>query len=303
MAAPAWLVRAVLALYPPGVRARYGAEIDELLAHSPTPGRDLADVARCALTDRLAASAAPHGRRQLVRYAGLLAAPAALGLALLTFAFLGLLAMGLAELAGIRISDGLGRYVMAAAVLPGGVAAIWLADRLADRMRVGAPGLVVPTVLALGIVAAGSLPYVGEGLGEARWPVLVGAVGCWWAATVATACGGGALLRRGRRRAAAAVMVLGGLAAAELACAGYVLLVLDVLTVPGWSAAAAYPTALTAADPALAGDPAGEMAEWLKGLPAMLTVCAVFVAMFVAVTAGRPRAHPTPDPGSPGTAT
>lgn len=46
------LHRAVLALYPPAVRKRYGEEIAALLEASPTPGRDLADVAWSALTDR-----------------------------------------------------------------------------------------------------------------------------------------------------------------------------------------------------------------------------------------------------------
>jgi hypothetical protein len=44
---------AVLALYPPAVRERYGEEITDLLEHSGTPVRDLADVAWAALTDRV----------------------------------------------------------------------------------------------------------------------------------------------------------------------------------------------------------------------------------------------------------
>ncbi|UWP85697.1 hypothetical protein Dfulv_16220 [Dactylosporangium fulvum] len=43
---------AVLALYPPAVRKRYGEEIAALLEQSRTPVRDLTDVAWSALTDR-----------------------------------------------------------------------------------------------------------------------------------------------------------------------------------------------------------------------------------------------------------
>jgi hypothetical protein len=45
---------AVLALYPPALRERYGEEIAELLEQSRTPIRDLADVARSALAERAA---------------------------------------------------------------------------------------------------------------------------------------------------------------------------------------------------------------------------------------------------------
>jgi len=44
---------AVLALYPPAVRERYGEEIAALLEQSRTPARDLADVAWAALIDRV----------------------------------------------------------------------------------------------------------------------------------------------------------------------------------------------------------------------------------------------------------
>jgi len=48
-------IAAVLALYPRAIRERYGAEIGELLATSRRPARDLADVARAALRERLLA--------------------------------------------------------------------------------------------------------------------------------------------------------------------------------------------------------------------------------------------------------
>ncbi|WP_144122778.1 hypothetical protein [Catellatospora sichuanensis] len=46
------LARAALRLYPGPVRARYGDELIDLLARSPTPLRDLADLLECALTER-----------------------------------------------------------------------------------------------------------------------------------------------------------------------------------------------------------------------------------------------------------
>lgn len=46
------LSRMALAMYPAPIRDRYGAEIAELLAGSPTPIRDLVNVAWCALVDR-----------------------------------------------------------------------------------------------------------------------------------------------------------------------------------------------------------------------------------------------------------
>lgn len=48
-----WLVNGVVGLYPRTIRERYGEEISDLLVNSPTPVRDLADVAWCALRDRI----------------------------------------------------------------------------------------------------------------------------------------------------------------------------------------------------------------------------------------------------------
>ncbi|WP_162907672.1 hypothetical protein, partial [Allorhizocola rhizosphaerae] len=44
-------IRLVLGLYPAHVRDRYGEEIADLLRHSPTPARDLANVAWTAMTE------------------------------------------------------------------------------------------------------------------------------------------------------------------------------------------------------------------------------------------------------------
>jgi hypothetical protein len=46
---------------------------------------------------------------------------------------------------------------------------------------------------------------------------------------------------------------------------------------------------ITGIDPGLVGDPAGELAEALKGLPAVLTISTAFALTVVAATAKRQR--------------
>ncbi|MEU4830874.1 hypothetical protein [Streptosporangium sp. NPDC023615] len=53
----------VLLLYPAGLRHRYGPEIRALLEDSPTPVRDLADVARTGARERVAAALSPRPPR------------------------------------------------------------------------------------------------------------------------------------------------------------------------------------------------------------------------------------------------
>jgi hypothetical protein len=163
------LVHVVLALYPRRVRDRYGAEIIELLTHSPTPGRDLADVAWCALADRGASLTMSHTRPQLLRLTGLLAAPLASGVALATVAGMAVAVLGVVEGFGYRVG------------------------------------------YRTGDVAFG-----------------------------------------------------------------------------------AYPVVMTGVDPGLVGDPAGQSAEALKGLPALLTVCTVFTLTLVVTRATRRHAPPKP---------
>lgn len=59
--------RVALALYPPHVRERYGEEIEDLLAASPRPWRDLADVARCGLDEQFATISPRAAARQAGR--------------------------------------------------------------------------------------------------------------------------------------------------------------------------------------------------------------------------------------------
>ena len=190
-------VHVVLALYPRHVRDRYGAEITELLTHSPTPGRDLADVTWCALADRGASLTMSHTRPHLLRLTGLLAAPLAFGVALVTVASLAVAVLGLLEGFGYWVEYRLADVVTATSVVPVAVGTVWLARRMGRREHIAAPILVVPTALALGIIAVASLPLLGETLGETWWATLVSSL-CWCAATFALATGGAALIQRAR---------------------------------------------------------------------------------------------------------
>jgi hypothetical protein len=280
------LVRLVLALYPRHVRDRYGAEIAELLTRSPTPGRDFADVARCALADRRASMATSQARPQWLRMTGFLAAPLAFALALATVAGVGVAVLGLLEGSGYQVGPQLVSVVIAASRVPVVVGTAWLARRTGRRERLVAPMIVVPTALALGIVAAASLPYAGQALGETWSATLVSSL-CWCAATLALARCGVALMRRARPAAAWIVTVLGGLAVLELTCAVYVLLVHRSYGLPPATAFGAYPAVVTGLEPGLVGDPAGQLSEALKGLPALLTVCTAFTLTLVVTRAKR----------------
>lgn len=287
------LVHLVLALYPRHVRDRYGAEITELLTHSPTPGRDLADVAWCALADRGASLTMSHARPHLLRLTGLLAAPLAFGIALATLASIAIAVLGLLEGFGYRIGYQLVDVVIAASVVPVAMGTVWLARRTGRREHIAAPTFVVPTALAVGTIAVASLPYIGESLGETWWATLMASL-CWYAATIVLATGGAALTQRARTGTAWTVMVLGGLAILELTCTVYVLLVHRSYGLPSSSAFGAYPVVITGIDPALVGDPAGHLTETLKGLPALLTVCTAFPLTLIITRARRRRATPKP---------
>jgi hypothetical protein len=249
------LVRIVLALYPARTRERYGAEIAELLAHSPRPGRDLLDVAWCALTDRGATMPSPRLRST----AWLLAAPLAFVAALAALA--GATAMAL-NIMTSQVAD----VAFAVSVLPVVAGAAWAARRYAGDRATAPPVLAVPAALAIGIAATAAIPSVGEAFGE-TWPAVLAAALCWAIATTVVAAAGRILARRARIGAARTVLVLGGLAAVQGACIAYVLLVHRSYGLPVSSAFVAYPAVISGVGAA------GELAEALKALPALLTVC------------------------------
>src|SRR5262245_43439521 len=191
------LAQLVLALYPRQVRQRYGAEIAELLNRSATPGRDLANVAWCALVERGASLSMSQARPHLLRLAGLLAAPLAFAAALGIVAGGAVAAMAVLEGMGYRIWYRLGELAIAACVVPVAAGTVWLARRIGRRANIPVPAFMVPTAIALGIVAIASLPYLGEALGEARPPMLLSSL-VWYAGTLGLATAGAALVRRAR---------------------------------------------------------------------------------------------------------
>jgi hypothetical protein len=68
----AWLSRLVVRLYPPGLRERYGQEVEGLLRRS-TSARDLADVAWCATLERAGGITFAGVRRWMLRMLALTA--------------------------------------------------------------------------------------------------------------------------------------------------------------------------------------------------------------------------------------
>jgi hypothetical protein len=241
-----------------------------------------------------------HARPHLLRLTGLLAAPLAFGVALATLAGAAVSVLAVLEGIGYRIGYRLADVVVAASVVPVVAGTVWLARRADRREQIVAPAFVVPTALALGTVAVASLPYLGEALGETWWATLVSSL-CWYAATFSLAAGGAALVRRSRTGAAWTVMVLGSVAILELTCTVYVLLVHRLYGLPPSSAFGAYPVVITGIDPGLIGDPSGQLAEALKGLPALLTVCTAFTLMLVITRAKRRQATSEPASTAPAT--
>jgi hypothetical protein len=247
-------VRLVIALYPRHVRDQYGPEIADLLAHSRRPLRDLADVARCALAERMQALTYARLRPYVNATTGLIAAPVAFAGVYLVFYTL--CAWTFAA-AGVSLTAESARVVPAAAALPVAAGAIWLAGhaRLPFTSALSPAGLTVGALTVMLLVTD-----------TGRWP-MTAAVGCWGVTTGTLSTVAVALVRRGRRRGAVLAMAFGGILACELAIAVYGLLVFDSVSV----AIAAYPLTSLGIDPELMGDPTGRVADAITILPALLT--------------------------------
>ncbi|MER7006227.1 hypothetical protein ABT297_24720 [Dactylosporangium sp. NPDC000555] len=268
--------RLVLALYPRPVRDRYGPEIADLLAHSRRPGRDLADVARSALAEHRQALTYTRLRPHLNAAAGLVVAPMAFAGAYL--AVYTLCASAFAAVAAIAgVSDTYQtswRIASAAAALPIAAGAIWLAG----HARLPFTSALAPTGLAVG-----ALPLVLLLNGTGSWP-MIAALGCWWAATGALSTVAVGLVRRGRRRRAVLTLALGGVLACVLAFAVYGSSALGSASV----ALGVYPVTALGMDPRIIGDPAGNVADKMTIMPALLTICTAY-ALGLVTTARRAR--------------
>jgi hypothetical protein len=172
------LVSLVLALYPASLRARYGAEIAHLLEHSRKPLRDLADVTRSALAERLShvavtayGAAGPVAARLALPVVAALAVAAPV--ALFTTVPLATIAVGV--FAGLLLARPRSAVAVSGAVLLL-YAAPHLVQLLAGRVeRVAEMG---STLAFAGVLAALTL-VVARGVRRRRW----------LAATVATVAG------------------------------------------------------------------------------------------------------------------
>jgi hypothetical protein len=190
---------AVLALYPRQVRQRYGEEIRALLEQSPTPFRDLTDVACCALGDRLedlATRALPDALRRV---------PPPMVISTVT------------ALACVAVGVVFATVPSAAPVA--GIVAGLVSARRDGRYR---PAAVMTGVLLLLFTSIHLVQLLGgriERVAEATATALfvAGAAGL---ATLTVV-----LIRHGRRLAALATAVVGGLALPQLASTALVLMI------------------------------------------------------------------------------
>ncbi|MEV4417940.1 hypothetical protein [Catellatospora sp. NPDC049609] len=281
------LIRAVLAIYPPAVRERYGDEIAGLLAASATPGRDLADTAWCALRDRVAhrtgTMTVTKARTTGFVLLKLLVAPAVFGVVTVTTIMVGAVA---AETAGLHEVADTG-YVMALPVIG---PLVWLWGRAAGRGEaIGAATVVVPVALALGVAAVAAAPYIGEVVGENRAAALT-TIACWCLGAIGLAAAVRALLGRRRTVAAWLTGAAGGLLLMEAATAAYVLTAFPAHAAPRHLAPLWYPaTMVNAWDQGLVWEAHRYLEDAMKALPAVLTLCTVFTLAVAGVTASRVR--------------
>lgn len=270
------LIRLALDLYPAAVRDRYGAEISELLAGSTQPWRDLADVGRAALGERLSewrrtrttASTLRGAGVQVRRLAWIATVPWGLSLASMLvatvlvglvrfFGFLGVLPV-------TPTVDTIASVVAFAMVC---AEAAWFADRRARLARPVAAVVTVPAALALGTVAL--LELLGTNPNG-----LTAAAVVWCAATAALGVASLFLARRGRRGLALVVPVVGGAVALDVSCAIWITAVHPVAS--AWLAPIVWPVALSGLARSSGGGIVGALS-----VPAVLTLCTAYALPLV----------------------
>lgn len=263
------LHKAVLALYPPAVRERYGEEIAALLEQSRTPMHDLADVAWAALTDRvekLMTADIPAALRRTPRR--------------LTVASVTVLACVAVPLLGFS--------AVPSAIVLIGLAAGMLCARRGDGFSSAAiVGGVVLTLLTLPHLVqllSGSIERVAE----------VASTAGFVAASAALAALVVALVRRDRRTAALTTAAIGGLTLPPLASTMLVLISgaepagnpwlaywVSMLPYRGWSEEGG-------------AEFVGVLFDTLVWYPALYTFCLSFLLAFCfRATVTRPTPAPT----------
>lgn len=280
------LIRAVLALYPAAIRERYGAEIAELLHASPTPARDLADTAWCALRDRLT-----HRSETMTMAQARTAAWTVLRL-VATPSVLGLLVLGLIStmivLANQRHWYWFGDYMYATATVLAIPAAWFLGRWMAWVRPIPAAVFAVPVAVGLGVAAIAVVPGFGQVMGEETAASLT-AIASWTAGAALLGYMLRGLLCDGRTAAARLVGVAGGVLVPAAATAVYVLAALPAERAPRRFAPLWWVSSVSGWDPGLVDDAYRQLEDVIKLLPQMLTLCTVFVLAVTAVTASRPR--------------
>ncbi|MBE1492259.1 hypothetical protein [Plantactinospora soyae] len=293
------LVATVLALYPRPIRERYGAEIADLLTHSPTPVRDLADVTWCALADRVVRGAQAltlaRARTGVFILAKLLLIPLGLTIALLVLMVAAGPPLNLMVALDIDV-ERTASMVHSLSILPLGLLAWWLGRRLGRSGAVPAAWALAPTALAVGLLALAALPGVGVILGETPDSATL-AILCWSAGTAVTC----RLLRTAlvHRRVARAWLtgLGGGLVLLTLSTIGYVWSAIDAARAPRGSAPYWYLSAISGIDPGLVDDTHLQLADAVALLPSVLTACTVYAFALTAGAVGASGAAITADQG------
>jgi hypothetical protein len=259
---------AVLALYPPAVRERYGEEIADLLEQSRAPMRDLADVAWSALTERaekLMTADIPDALRRTPRRL---------------------------TVASVTVLACLAVPLLAFSAVPSAIVLVGLAAGMLCARRGGGFGsaaVVVGVVLALL-----TSPHLVQSLVEPIDRLAeVASTAAFAAAAAALAALVVALVRRNRRSAALTAAVIGGLALPQLASTTLVLISgagpagnpwlaywVSMLPYRGWSEESGT-------------DFVGVLFDTLVWYPALYTFCLSFLLAFC-FRATVPQATPAP---------
>lgn len=275
-----WAIRLVLGLYPRRVRDRYGDEIAGLLRESPTPGRDLANVALTAATEHAGTVTMSAFGKGALRILWLVALP---------FAIPGVWMIGITHAAIVLNLTGAGTdgmlFPAAAFIVPALIvfpSAVFLARRGGSDPRLVAPAVVVPVAFALGLLTLASIPGGGSPwqvwtrqdslpgpntlIGE-RWDGTSVAVLIWLA---------GMLLIGLARRWHWAVQAILAFAVLDIAIAAYILNTFPPGMKPIGEAWLWYPVSLISQE-GFSGLAGGLLEDTLKLLPQTLTVLTTFI--------------------------
>ncbi|MGC4747888.1 hypothetical protein ACLQ28_19855 [Micromonospora sp. DT201] len=266
------------------MRDRYGEEIAEMLADSPRPVRDLADVAWCALADRRENFAVPRLRVRDLGLVTMLAAPIAFTAAY----FAVLLAITILLNTRHEIVQLITNVIMLAPMAF--LAFVW-GRQLRPTRPIAVFNVVVPAALAIVflslIMIAPDHQFYGlvEGRGGSEWvPDTLAAVS-WCAGLIVLALATASLRKREHYRIAIIVGVVGAFAVMELSTVVHVLSLLNGQEAPREYALLWYPAAISGGDFGL-GRPGAALGGAVGSVSVVLTVCTVF-ALALTGLAGR----------------